>query len=158
MAKKPIEWTERHQQEALRRIYEIAAEQIGAGRYDGDKFGELTEDAQREDWWRRALREMRLDAARIDREVALVHSLATATPEVRAMVEAARVDHVRVVGKLATGRWVRETSVGVRRGKATNKQWRKVRDMPLRTRADAHGAAKACGGVALRFARIRRAP
>lgn len=62
--------------ERLRRTYEIAAEQTGAGLYDGDKFEELMECAQREDWWRAALSEMGLLPADIDREVRRVDALA----------------------------------------------------------------------------------
>lgn len=51
--------------------------------------------------------ELAVAAARIEREVALVHALATASPEVRAQIDAARADHTRVIAKLATGRWMR---------------------------------------------------
>lgn len=69
-------WGEAHRREAEPRTFELAAEQIRAGEYDGDKFVELTENAQREDWWRSALAEMGFDAARIDREVRRVRALA----------------------------------------------------------------------------------
>ena len=49
------------------------------------------------------------DRARINREVARVRALAEASPEVRSMIEAARSDHDRVVGRLAAGRVVLET-------------------------------------------------
>lgn len=95
-----------------------------------------------------------LSGGRILRRVC---ALATATPEALAMIDAADKDHARVVRKLASGRYVRETSLGVRRDKATRKAWKAVLGLPLRSLTEARSNAKACGGVAIQMRTIRRA-
>ena len=137
-AMKKIEWTEKCQHEALPRFLELAAEQMRKGRYDGDKLGELTENAKREDWWRYALAEIGVDSARVDREVRRIDALATGRlvrePErwgVKAKDETrkARLDMMSAAQSAGDGPWPRET---------------------------ARAAAKRCGGTAFRLTRIRR--
>ncbi len=114
-----IKWTEAHRPVAYIRSLEIATELVHAsgigvrapGLILAAHASPLFESA-----WRAELAAAGLDAARINREVALVHALATASPETRAMIEAARADAARIIGKLATGRYVRETWWELRAG------------------------------------------
>lgn len=71
-------WTEAHRREALRRLYEIAAEQVGAGNESRVAKGCPHEsDIGNEDEYTFALRHgLLLNAARIDREVSRIRALA----------------------------------------------------------------------------------
>ncbi len=70
-------WDATCQREALRRIYELAAEAVARTGEDVDKIGELSENGQREEWFAQACFELGLNKARTKREVRRVRALAT---------------------------------------------------------------------------------
>lgn len=156
--KKPIKWTTKHKREALRFILRrcdvVAATgplqsagriQIGPRHFEDERA------------LRRTLASMGMGAPagdRIDREVALVHALATASPEVHSMIKDACADHERIVAKLATGRFMRVSFVELHdRDDRRINAW----DDDKRERRFAHAAARAYGGKVVRAHRIRRA-
>lgn len=71
------EWDEACEKEAESRTYEIAGRQIRAGKYDGDKFGELSESFKDLRDWRSALSEMGLSKSEIESEVSRLCGLAS---------------------------------------------------------------------------------
>lgn len=109
----PIVWTEAHNDEAVVRTFEVAAELWRAGRR-GTALDVANSPVWDEQCFRRALEAGGFNANRIEREVRRVHAFATATPEARVQIDAARADHERMVVGLATGRRTRETGWAVR--------------------------------------------
>lgn len=138
MKRKSIEWTGAHRRHAEARVMELDAINRRSG-FVGVYMAHLfTEDhpIDSEERFRAVLdcapRAHRLGHDRIDREVMLVHRLATAKPEVLEMIEQACVDHARVVAKLATGQYVRESGerfyVYLRKMAEASKNWQPDRE------------------------------
>ena len=128
------EWTEKHQQEALRRTYEIAAELVGAGKVQEATYlvSNAGYYAGAEDSWRGDLADAdgpAFDAARIDREV-------------------------RRVRGLAEGRLVRET---VREARDRHGDTRRTYP-PGEIRREERALVASQGGGIVRVTRVRRLP
>jgi hypothetical protein len=132
---KPIEWTEKHRREALRRTYEIAAELASAAdrAYSSQT---IRVDVGSEAEWRACLGWvlLRADPARIDREVRRVDHLARGVlvRETRGFYRVRAGDnfgHECVLtpeGKAAAKTWIKGHWPGARVVKVTTRRIRRA--------------------------------